>query len=97
MPRHRKHAGSQAFSPYRNELLLLGRALPLKAARDSAENLLKAVRNVVVDPSTADYYIIDMERDFLPPVWRLRVEASGLLNSPVAVRWWNDMQLVLTA
>jgi hypothetical protein len=33
----------QAFSPYRTELLLLGRTLPLKAARPSANNLLEAV------------------------------------------------------
>lgn len=37
----------QAFSPYRQELLLLGRTLPLNAARPSAKNLLEAVVNVV--------------------------------------------------
>jgi hypothetical protein len=25
------------------------------------------------------------------------VLASGLMNKPVTVPWWNDMQLVLTA
>jgi hypothetical protein len=35
----------QAFSPYRTALVHLGRILPLKAARDSAKVLLKAVHN----------------------------------------------------
>jgi len=63
----------QAFSPYRQELLLLGRTLPLKAARPSAKNLLEAVVNVVTEPSTCDYYIMDLDRDFLPPEWRALV------------------------
>jgi len=64
----------QAFSPYRTELLLLARMLPLKAARDSAKNLIEAVGQVADDPGTADYYIMDLGREFLPPRWRELVE-----------------------
>jgi hypothetical protein len=68
----------QAFSPYRTTLLLLGRILPLKAARDSANVLLKAVHNVALEPSTCDYYdIIDLDRGFIPPEWRALVGDGG--------------------
>jgi TnpA family transposase len=60
----------QAFAPYRSELLLLGRTLPLTAARPSANNLIEAVGSVVTEPTTSDYYIVDLDRDFLPPEWR---------------------------
>lgn len=63
----------QAFSAYRTQLLLLGRTLPLKAARASANNSLEAVGSVVTEPTTSDYYIVDLERDFLPPQWRALV------------------------
>jgi hypothetical protein len=43
----------EAFAPYRTELLLLGRALPLKAARTSAVNLLEAVGSIVTEPTTS--------------------------------------------
>ena len=68
----------QAFSPYRTTLLLLGRILPLKAVRDSANVLLKAVHNVALEPSTCDYYdIIDLDRGFIPPEWRALVGDGG--------------------
>jgi hypothetical protein len=35
--------------------------------------LLEAVVNVVTEPSTCDYYIMDLDRDFLPPEWRALV------------------------
>ena len=54
----------RAFSPYRTELLLLGRTLPLKAARPSANNLIEAVHSVVTEPTTSDYYA----RGFRPVV-----------------------------
>jgi hypothetical protein len=60
----------QAFSPYRTELLLLGRTLPLKAARPSANNLIEAVHSVSTEPTTSDYYVVDLNRSFLPPEWR---------------------------
>src|SRR5665213_572845 len=63
----------QAFAPYRTELLLLGRTLPLTAARPSANNLIEAVGSVVTEPTTSDYYIVDLDRDFLPPEWRALV------------------------
>jgi hypothetical protein len=67
-----------AFAPYRTELQLLGRVLPLKAARDSANVLLKAVLNVALEPSTCDYYeIIDLDRGFIPPEWRALVGDRG--------------------
>jgi hypothetical protein len=67
-----------AFAPYRTELLLLGRVLPLKAARDSANVLLKAVLNVALEPSTCDYYdIIALDRGFIPPEWRALVGDRG--------------------
>ncbi len=60
----------QAFSPYRSELLLLARTLPLKAARPSANDLVEAVWEVADDPGTADYLIMDLKQEFLPPRWR---------------------------
>ena len=64
----------QAFSPYRTALLHLGRILPLKAARDSANLLLKAVLNVALEPTTSDYYhISDLDRGFIPTDWRALV------------------------
>jgi len=41
--------------------------LPLKAARDSADNLLEAVQRVVLEPMTSNYYVMDMGREFLRP------------------------------
>ena len=65
----------QAFSYYRNDLLQLARTLPLKAARDSANSLVKAVINVTLEPSTCDYYCIsDLKRDFIPPSWRALID-----------------------
>jgi TnpA family transposase len=65
----------QAFAHYRNDFLQLGRTLPLKAARDSANSLVKAVLNVTLEPSTCDYYCIsDLKRDFIPPSWRALVD-----------------------
>jgi TnpA family transposase len=65
----------QAFSYYRSDLLQLGRTLPLKAARDSANSLVKAVLNVTLEPSTCDYCCIsDLKHDFIPPSWRALVE-----------------------
>ena len=60
----------EAFSPYRQELLLLARTLPLKAAGPSAEPLIEAVHQVADEPSDADYYIMDLSHEFLPPKWR---------------------------
>jgi hypothetical protein len=55
-------------------LLHLGRILPLKAARDSANLLLKAVLNVALEPTTSDYYhISDLDRGFIPTDWRALV------------------------
>ena len=54
----------RAFSPYRTELLLLGRTLPLKAARPSANNLIEAVHSVVTEPTTSDYYVVDLDGRF---------------------------------
>src|ERR1039458_7689953 len=71
-------SGGQAFSPYRTTLLLLGAHLPLKAVRDSANVLLKAVHNVALEPSTCDSYdIIDLDRGFIPPEWRALVGDGG--------------------
>jgi TnpA family transposase len=64
----------QAFSPYRSELLLLARTLPLKAARPAANDLIEAVRDVAVDPCTSDYLILDLTHEFLPPRWRELIE-----------------------
>jgi TnpA family transposase len=76
--RHWQPFAHQAFSPYRTALLLLGRTLPLKAARDSANELLKAVRNVALEPSTCDYYDIrDLDPGFIPPEWRALVGDHG--------------------
>jgi TnpA family transposase len=72
----------EAFSPYRTQLLMLGQMLPLKAARDSADNLLEAVQSVVLEPGTSDYYVMDMGREFLPPEWRALVgDREGDLRS----------------
>jgi hypothetical protein len=68
----------QAFSPYRAALLHLGRILPLRAARDASNGLLKAVLNVSLEPSTCDYYdIIDLDRGFIPPEWQELVGDRG--------------------
>ena len=40
--------------------------------------MLKAVRNVVLEPSTSDYYDIkDLGRGFIPPEWRALVGDRG--------------------
>jgi hypothetical protein len=51
--RQRQPFAHQAFSPYRIALLHIGRILPLKAARNCANPLLKAVRNVALEPTTS--------------------------------------------
>jgi len=63
----------QAFSPFRSELLLLARTLPLKAARPPADELLAALVEVADEPGTADYLIVDLKHEFLPPRWRALV------------------------
>ena len=60
----------EAFSPYRSELLLGARSLPLQAARPSARNLVEAVSQVADEPGNADYYIMDLSHEFLPLRWR---------------------------
>lgn len=60
----------EAFSPYRSELLLLARTLPLKAARASASDLIRAIFEVSDEPGDADYYLMDLNHEFLPARWR---------------------------
>jgi TnpA family transposase len=78
---HLKHAqrnwepfAREAFSPFRSQLLLLARTLPLKAARPSAEALLTAVDRVSEEPSDADYLIMELDFEFLPSKWRPLIE-----------------------
>jgi TnpA family transposase len=84
----------QAFSPYRTALLHLARILPLKAARDSSNVLLKAVLNVSLEPSTCDYYdIIDLDRGFIPAEWQELV-GDGCADRP---RVFNRRHLEVVA